>query len=121
VAVRLTPEQRVLRAINETAWRNNVVLHARTRGWKVYFVPDRFHANAKESGSFYTTKMGDRGYPDLTLVGPSSIIFVELKTETGRLSPDQEEWRDRIVAAGGEWFLWRPSHLDDAIKRLEEG
>lgn len=46
------------------------------------------------------------------------IIFVELKTETGTLEAEQANWRDRIVAAGGEWYLWRPSDWKNIVEVL---
>ena len=61
-----------------------------------------FHAwDSRHSGA---------GYPDLCIVG-SAAVFAELKTMTGQLRPAQIIWRDRLIAAGETWFLWRPSHL----------
>jgi hypothetical protein len=45
------------------------------------------------------------------------ILFVELKTLGGRLEPEQKVWRDRIQAAHGEWYLWRPD-MRDQITRI---
>ena len=41
----------------------------------------------------------------------TAILFRELKSERGTLNPDQEMVRDKILAAGGNWALWRPSDL----------
>ena len=49
-----------------------------------------------------------KGWPDWTFIG-KWIMYRELKTETGKLRPDQELVRDLILEAGGDWALWRPS------------
>lgn len=49
------------------------------------------------------------GFPDLVLVKGRRVVWAELKSESGRLSPGQESWRDRLLAAGQEWYCWRPS------------
>ena len=41
--------------------------------------------------------------PDLCVCGPSGVLFRELKSSTGRLSPDQVRWLDRLNAA-----VWYP-------------
>jgi|HubBroStandDraft_6_1064221.scaffolds.fasta_scaffold28613_4 hypothetical protein len=51
-----------------------------------------------------------RGWPDWVIFG-TAILFRELKSERGTLKPDQEMVRDKILAAGGDWALWRPSDL----------
>jgi hypothetical protein len=51
-----------------------------------------------------------RGWPDWTIIG-SRILYRELKSETGDLRPDQRKVGDRILAAGGDWDVWRPSDL----------
>ena len=50
----------------------------------------------------------EKGVPDLIIVWKGSILFLELKTPTGkgRLSPEQETWRNRITSAGYEYACW---------------
>ena len=70
---------------------------------------------AKFSGfSTYHTRdsrRSDPGWPDLVLVRPPRIIFAELKSERGRLTPAQQEWIERLKRCGLEVHVWRPSQL----------
>ena len=66
----------------------------------------------------YDSRRSVAGWPDLVLV-KDRIIFVELKSEKGRLSPAQRQWRDDIQGAGGEWYLIRPTGLADFAKVLQ--
>jgi len=50
---------------------------------------------------------GAVGIPDLVVVHRTGTFFLELKTPTGRLSPEQKIWRDRLIAEGYEYHLWR--------------
>jgi hypothetical protein len=50
------------------------------------------------------------GYPDLTMAG-RKLLFRELKTETGRVRPEQAGWLDRLTAAGADADVWRPGDL----------
>ena len=43
------------------------------------------------------------GFPDLVLARGGAVLFVELKTERGRVSNAQRDW---IAATGAE--VWRP-------------
>lgn len=52
------------------------------------------------------------GYPDRTCVR-DRIIFAELKREKTQPTDDQRVWLDKLAAAGGEVYLWRPSDLDE--------
>lgn len=96
----------------ETGFQGWVIDRARLSHWYVV----HFRAAYTHRG-YRTPVQGDgAGWPDLVLVR-ERIVFAELKihpptVKRGRLEPDQEEWRARLVAAGAEWHLWRPADRD---------
>jgi hypothetical protein len=61
------------------------------------------------------------GWPDLVIVG-NGIIYRELKSERGTLSPEQRAVGDRLELAGADFAVWRPRHLLDGsiAQRLAE-
>lgn len=63
----------------------------------------------------YDSRRSDPGFPDLVLARAPRLVFAELKTATGRLRPEQENWRDQLLACGQEWYLWRPGDLDTIV------
>ena len=54
------------------------------------------------------------GWPDLVVVG-SKIIFRELKTEVGALSPEQRRVGSKLTRAGADWAVWRPRDLKSRV------
>jgi len=58
----------------------------------------------------YNSRRSVAGFPDLVLVR-DRILFVELKSEKGRLTMEQQQWADDISEAGGQWLLVRPADL----------
>lgn len=79
---------------------------AKVYGWRSY------HARPAMTAKGYRTPVqGDgKGFFDLVLVKMGRVIFVELKTERGWLTPEQAAW-------GWEAFemahVWRPSQWHD--------
>lgn len=47
------------------------------------------------------------GFPDLVIVG-RTVLWVELKSDTGTIKPAQLEWCVRLQAAGAMYRLWKP-------------
>ncbi len=52
----------------------------------------------------------------MVLTGAGRFIWIELKSATGRLRPEQAQWRDWCQTIGAPWFLCRS--LADVIEAL---
>ena len=78
----------------ETFIRKAVVDALRLAGWFVY----------------YNMQMGfgqHKGLADLTAMKDGQVVFVEIKTETGRQSPDQVQFQKDCEAHGVTYILAR--------------
>jgi hypothetical protein len=58
------------------------------------------------------------GFADLIVLCAGRVLFMELKSLKGRLSPAQEAFRDAVLAQGFSWALVRS--LDDALGALAD-
>ena len=58
------------------------------------------------------------GFADLMVLCDSRVLFLELKSLKGRLSPSQEAFRDAVQAQDHGWALVRS--LDDALGALAD-
>ena len=91
---------------SERAFQQKVVQTARLTGWLTYHT--------------YDSRRSDPGFPDLVLVRGAELIFWECKTETGRLSPEQQDWLAALTAAGQEARVIRPSDFQGyVVPRLQ--
>jgi hypothetical protein len=63
------------------------------------------------------------GFPDLVLCSSKQrrVLFVELKSATGKTTPAQAAWLAALAAAGAETALWRPADLADVIPAVLRG
>lgn len=91
----------LLSTLTEKQWQAQVVEWAHRGGWRVFHVYDM------------TRSAG--GFPDLVLVKPGRpVIYAELKTVNGRISPQQKAWlADLKDAEGADVYVWRPT--DEAV------
>ncbi|MDZ4263778.1 MAG: VRR-NUC domain-containing protein [Pseudomonadota bacterium] len=92
--------------VSEKQLQATVVEMALAHGWSVYGVLDQREYSKRLS----------KGWPDLVLVKHQCIIFAELKSEKGKVSPEQRAWLNalRTVVRPMEWGyvkVWRPSDL----------
>lgn len=101
--------------VPEKAWQKQVIALAQYLGWRVA----HFRPAMNARGEWRTAVAGDgAGFPDLVLVR-DRVLFVELKTDTGKLEPEQRAWRDALQKAEGvTWHLWSPSMLDEVAEEL---
>jgi hypothetical protein len=58
------------------------------------------------------------GFADLIVLSEGRVMFLELKSSKGRLTPAQQAFRDAVEAQGFAWALVRS--LDDALGALAD-
>lgn len=58
------------------------------------------------------------GFADLIVLTQGRVLFLEVKSKTGRLRPAQEGFRDTVQAQGFGWALVRS--VDDALAALAD-
>lgn len=78
----------------EEQWQQVVIEYAQLMGWLVaHFRP------ARVGDSWRTPVAADGvGFPDLVLVRGPVLIFAELKSDTGKVRPEQQAWLDALGA-----------------------
>jgi len=92
--------------MTEAEFLSQVIDLARLCGFRVaHFRPGRTAV-----GGWRTAVQGNaKGFPDLVLVRPGQLLVAELKTERGKLSPEQREWLAAFEAAGVPAYCWTPA------------
>lgn len=87
--------------LTEKLFMGRVTQAAKACGWMVYHTHNSFHSA--------------KGFPDLCLVHAKRKLsyFIELKTETGKVTAEQQEWIDALLAAGHNAAVVRPKDWDD--------
>jgi len=58
------------------------------------------------------------GFADLIVISGGRVLFLEVKSQTGRLRKSQEAFRDTVVTQGFGWALVRT--VDDALGALAD-
>ena len=84
--------------MSERQLQDQVLELAQIRGWLVYHTHD--------------ARRSQPGFPDLVLLR-DRVVFVELKSQLGQLTPSQLEWLTRLWDVGAEAHVWRPSDWYD--------
>jgi hypothetical protein len=108
----MTPEQyhkMLAEAMSEKALQANVRKLAKDHGWRVYCWWSSLHSPA--------------GWPDLVCIREvneeqARMVCAELKSEKGKVTPDQVETIRLLRMAGHNVYVWRPSDL--LAGRIEE-
>lgn len=82
----------------EKKFQEQVIILARSLGWElIYHVHD--------------SRRSHPGFPDLVLVNlrQRRLIWRELKSTKGRLSPAQRIWLEGLAIANQDAGVWRPT------------
>lgn len=77
---------------------------ARATGWRCYHV--------------LRSKGSEAGWPDWVCVR-ERVLYMEMKTARGVVSPAQKEWLRALLAANAEAYIIRPRHIDQIAVVLQ--
>lgn len=81
--------------VTERDFMQQIIDLAKLRGWLVYHTHD--------------SRRSEAGFPDLVMVRGGNVLAIEVKSEKGKLTADQEEWLDALDLAIARATCWRPS------------
>ena len=102
----------------EREFQDQVIAMAILYGWKCHHVRPGMTRN----GRWMTHVQGHTGFPDIVLAHDTKgLMFVELKADKGRLSPEQLSWMQTLNATGAECYVWRPADWHYIQTRLLKG
>lgn len=104
--------------MSERELQNALVQLCRGLGWPHFYV--RCVAQ-KQGAKLNAAFVGPAGFPDLVLLDPhrKRLMFVELKTETGRLRPEQVAWLELLSEVKEtSCFLVRPDDVSEFLSAI---
>lgn len=102
----LRPQKAVVEGVKEAELLACVLELAALRKWRTMHQ----RPGLTQAGHWRTAVQGDgKGFPDLVLCR-ERLILVELKSDLGRTTPEQQDWLFALSAAGVETHIWRPLH-----------
>ena len=91
--------------VTEAQWQQTVVDAAELFGWWVFHDHD--------------SRRNQAGFPDLCLIRPPRVLFLELKRQTGKVTRAQEEVLGMLAACPGvEERVARPSDWPSLVEWL---
>lgn len=114
----MTPRAIPTPATSERDFQRTVTDLLRSLGWK------HMHPRASRGqggrGAGWVTATNVPGWPDLVCwhEGQERLLFAELKTDTGKLTGQQEALLASLRASGQEVHVWRPADFDSIVALL---
>lgn len=97
-------QSRLASVETEKQFMARVIDAARRAGWRVYHT--------------YNSRQSAPGFPDLVVAKAGErVLFIECKTDTGRMTPTQQAWIDLLDSTRGEpeAHVWRPQDWTDIV------
>lgn len=102
---------------NEHKLQVAIVRFLRLNRFFVFAVPNGGNRDAK-TGAYLKDEGVMAGVSDLIIMHDGRIVFVEVKTDTGRQRPTQVAFQQAVEAEGHRYLIWRS--LDDVIAWIDE-
>lgn len=105
--------------ISEKDFQQTVVEYAHALGYLVYHQIDMGRKDPETGSVTFSRRIGP-GFPDLILARHGFVLAVELKSEKGRITPNQNRWLELFRSAGIPALVWRPSQWDTIERVLND-
>ncbi len=87
-----------------------VLALAQAAGYRCFHQrPARMVQREGEKQGWSSALSGSPGWPDLAICGHCRFLLVELKSDTGTLTEDQQRWRFELEYAKIEYHVWKPA------------
>ena len=114
--------------ITEADFLATIIEYAQAKGWMVAHFRPGMTSRVDRAGKpvWVTPVQADgKGFPDLVLVRDGQLLFIEVKSEKGKLSEEQAEWILQLIKVAYssprvEVHLWRPSDWYTTIEKTLE-
>ena len=70
----------------------------------------------------WTSIHSPKGMLDLFLINAEQkrVIFAELKSEKGKMTPEQQQVFDELKACGQEVYVWKPHDIENIARLLKQ-
>lgn len=109
--------RKLRRSESESEFMRYVIDFLRLNGWRVS------HTLRVVTGKGHRTCVaGDHGFPDVVASLGGRIAFLELKSDSGRLSGDQVEWLNNLAKVSREPAFWNGKHdVPPHVVRADDG
>ena len=104
-----------LSLVSEKEWTKTVIDLAHAYKWRVA----HFRPALTKKGWRTPVQADGAGFPDLVLVRGDRLIFAELKTGKGKVTPEQWDWYIALCSvayrreANIQAEIWRPRDFDE--------
>lgn len=68
----------------------------------------------------HDSRRSQAGFPDVIATRSGQVLAIELKSDKGKLTPEQKVWLDALSKAGIRCHVWRPrTPKEELIKVLQ--
>jgi hypothetical protein len=102
------PRKRRWPYVLERDFQATLIAYAQLAGWTIYHT--------------YDSRRSEAGFPDLTMVRGVRLIFAELKSHKGNLTPEQASWLQQLSGVPSvEAYVWRPLDWPEIERVLRGG
>ena len=92
--------------MTEAEFQANVIDLAKTLGWRIHH----------DRGDYRQCIAGDPGFPDLVLAKDGRVLFLELKSEKGKMTEAQGAWFGDLPLQHA--YLVYPTDMQEIAKLL---